>query len=315
MLLDKRINYKPFEYPEVMTFVDKMNQTFWVHNEVDFTADIQDYKANLTDIERSIVRKSLLAISQVEVAVKSFWGDLYRHIPKPEFNCLGMTLGESEVRHSEAYSRLIDVLHLTDEYEKILQVPVFRKKIEMLDEHYVGQDFVRQLIFFTIVIENSSLFSQFANVIALSTFKGLMKNITNMINWTVVDEDSHADTGVYIVNLFRREYPHMLPSQQEIDERVKAYISYEEELLGWIYEDGEFPWFSKKDMINFMKYRVDLALTKVGYTKVFNITDAEYKPMYWFDEAVYSNSNPDFFATRPTDYSKHNKAFTADALF
>ena len=43
-IFDKRENYKPFEYPEIMQFVDSMNKSFWVHSEVEFTADIQDFK-------------------------------------------------------------------------------------------------------------------------------------------------------------------------------------------------------------------------------------------------------------------------------
>lgn len=314
MLLDKRVNYKPFEYPEIVQFADRMNQTFWVHSEVDFTADVQDFNSNLTDVERSIIKKSLLAISQVEVSVKSFWSDLYKHIPKPEFNGVGVTFGESEFRHSEAYSRLLDVLNLADEYEKLLEVPAFKKKLEMLDEHYNNKSFIEKLLFFTIVIENSSLFSQFANVVALTHYKGLMKNISNMINWTIVDEDTHSDFGIYILNKLREE-GYTLPTQEELEAAVKSYIEYEQTLIDWIFEEGEYEWYSKEDILNFMKYRIDLALTKSGYTKVFNITDEQYKKMYWFDEFAYANSLTDFFAQRPVDYTKHNKAFTSDALF
>lgn len=61
-LFDKRINYKPFEYPEVMDFVDMMNKTFWVHKEIDFTADIQDFGAQLSFTEKEVVKRSLLSI-------------------------------------------------------------------------------------------------------------------------------------------------------------------------------------------------------------------------------------------------------------
>ena len=40
-IFDKRVNFKPFEYPETMDFVDKMNKTFWVHSEVEYTSDVQ----------------------------------------------------------------------------------------------------------------------------------------------------------------------------------------------------------------------------------------------------------------------------------
>jgi len=80
-VFDKRVSYKPFEYPEVLQFVDAINKTFWVHSEVDFTADIQDFHSNLTHAERMAIKKSLLAIAQIEVAVKTFWGNLYIIFP------------------------------------------------------------------------------------------------------------------------------------------------------------------------------------------------------------------------------------------
>ena len=72
-IFDKRVNFKPFEYPETMDFVDKMNKTFWVHSEVEFTSDVQHFHSHLSDIEREVVKRSLLGIAQVEVAVKTFW--------------------------------------------------------------------------------------------------------------------------------------------------------------------------------------------------------------------------------------------------
>ncbi|SDL29375.1 Ribonucleotide reductase, small chain [Salinimicrobium catena] len=98
-IFEKRVNYKPFEYPEILKFTEAINKSFWVHSEVDFTADVQDFHSYLSPNEKQVVKRSLLAIAQIEVAVKSFWGDLYTHLPKPEFNGLGSTFAECEFRH------------------------------------------------------------------------------------------------------------------------------------------------------------------------------------------------------------------------
>ena len=109
-IFDKRLSYKPFEYPGIYQFTEAINNAFWVHSEVDFTADTQDFHSHLSPAERSAIKNSLLAIAQIEVAVKSFWGNLYHHFPKPEFNGLGSTFAECEFRHSEAYSHSANVL-------------------------------------------------------------------------------------------------------------------------------------------------------------------------------------------------------------
>lgn len=322
-IFEKRINYKPFEYPEIVKFSEAINKSFWVHSEVDFTADVQDFHAHLSPKEKQVVKRSLLAIAQIEVSVKSFWGDLYHHLPKPEFNGLGSTFAECEFRHSEAYSRLLEVLNYNNEFENLLQTPVINKRIEYLSEalaHTRSSDrkkYVFSLILFSILIENVSLFSQFAIVLSFTRFKGVMKNISNIIAWTSVDEQVHANAGIYIVNQIKEEFPEFFDknTKDEIREIVKESITVEAEILEWIFADGEINNISKNDLLNFMKYRVDDSLKQIGLEKIYKISEESYQPMLWFEEEIFANSLDDFFAKRPVDYTKHDKSITADDLF
>ncbi|MBX9449909.1 MAG: ribonucleotide-diphosphate reductase subunit beta [Taibaiella sp.] len=322
-IFDKRVNYKPFEYPEVLGFTEALNKSFWVHSEVDFTADVQDFHTMLQDNEMMAIKRALLAIAQIEVAVKSFWGNLYHHLPKPEFNGLGSTFAECEFRHSEAYSRLLDVLGYNDEFEKLLEVPVIKSRIEYLSKALSNtksenpREYMISLVLFTILIENVSLFSQFAIILSFTRFKGLMKNVSNIIAWTSVDEQIHANAGIYIINQIRKENPGFLDEKtvQTINESVEESLKVEAEILDWIFELGEIDHANKKNLLNFMKFRVDDSFKKIGLTPIFNITDAEYQPMLWFEEEVFSNSLDDFFAKRPVDYTKHDKSISADDLF
>lgn len=322
-IFDKRVNYKPFEYPEVLGFTDLLNKSFWVHAEVDFTADVQDFHTILLPNEKMAVKRSLLAIAQIEVAVKSFWGDLYHHLPKPEFNGLGSTFAECEFRHSEAYSRLLDVLGYNDEFAQLIHVPVIKNRIEYLSKalsHTKSdnpKEYVFSLILFSILIENVSLFSQFAIILSFTRFKGVMKNISNIIAWTSVDEQVHANAGIYIVNQIKKEYPEFFDeaSVAQIISIVKDSIQVEADILDWIFEEGEIDHATKRNLLNFMKYRVDDSFKKIGLTPIFNVTDAGYQPMIWFEEEVFANSLDDFFAKRPVDYTKHDKSISADDLF
>ena len=219
-------------------------------------------------------------------------------------------------RHSDAYARLIEVMGYNDEFKKLLEIPVFKKKLELFEKHFGPDiDFVDKLFFFVIVIENSSLFSQFANILAMSRFKGAMKNIANMIAWSSIDEQGHSNAGIFILNQIFQEHPEMKKSQEAVEEIIKDYIAYESELLDWIFEEGEFEWYTKEDVVNFMKFRVDTALEQMGYNKIYNITPEQYSKMKWFDEEVFSGESDDFFAKRPTAYTKHDKPFDAESLF
>ena len=310
-IFDKRTNYKPFEYPEVLVFTEAMNKTFWVHSEVDFTADIQDYKVNLTDIERIIFTRSILSIAQTEVVVKPFWADLYKYFPKPEINGMGVTFAESEFRHSEAYSRILEVNGLEKEFELALRSKPFRDYNDFVTSYMTSEDIASKSTFFSLIIENGSLFSKFSNVLAFTRFKGIMKNTSNIIAWTSSDEDIHANGGIWIINQLRKE-GYLKITQQEVNEMCEEYIQVESNLLDWIYQYGELDWFSKYDMLNFIKVRIDEALVKAGFNKVFN---AKSPKMEWFNEEIYSQALVDFFAARPVDYTKHDKSITANDLF
>ena len=105
-IFSKRVNLKPYEYPELYEYVSAIRHSYWVHTEFNFVKDIQDFKVEVSEKEKSAIKNSMLAIAQIEVAVKSFWGDIYKKMPKPEIGAVGATFAESEVRHTDAYSHL-----------------------------------------------------------------------------------------------------------------------------------------------------------------------------------------------------------------
>ena len=271
-IFDKRISYKPFEYPEVMQFVEAINKSYWVHSEVDFTADVQDFQSQLEPHEKNAVKNALLAIAQIEVNVKTFWGNLYNHLPKPELNGLGATFSECEFRHSEAYSRLLEVLGYNDDFLDVVNVPAVKDRIDY---------------------------------------------VSNIIAWTSIDEQIHANGGIYLINKIREEQPDLLNDAdiEAIYDLVDESIEMESNILDWIFEQGELDNVSKKNLLDFMKYRVDDSLKKIGMKTRYNVTPEDYKPMIWFEEEVFANSMDDFFAKRPVDYTKHDKSITANDLF
>ena len=322
-IFDKRISYKPFEYPEVLQFIEAINKSFWVHSEVDFTADIQDFHSQLEPHEKNAVKHALLAIAQIEVSVKTFWGNLYQHLPKPELNGLGATFAECEFRHSEAYSRLLEVLSYNDEFLSVVEIPAVKKRIDFLSNvlknanSTTPKEYVSSLLLFSILIENVSLFSQFAIILSFTRFKGYMKNVSNIIAWTSVDEQIHANAGIYLINKIREEQPDLLTDQdiEEIYQLIDESLKVENEILDWIFELGEIDHVSKENLLHFMRYRVDDSLKKISMPTRYNVSEEEYKPMVWFEEEVFANSLDDFFAKRPVDYTKHDKSITANDLF
>ena len=124
---------KPYEYPELLEYVDAIRHSYWIHTEFNFTSDVQDFKVNVTDAERNALKNTMLAIAQIEVSVKTFWGDIYKRLPKPEIGSVGYTFAESEVRHHDAYSHLLEILGLNNDFNQIKSVPCIIDRVNYLE--------------------------------------------------------------------------------------------------------------------------------------------------------------------------------------
>ena len=142
-----------------------------------------------------------------------------------------------------------------------------------------------------------------------------MKDIRNIIKWTSIDEQLHFNIGVLIVNILRKEYPEMFTREltQEVYKSCKKAIKYEGELLNWVFEKGELPKMSKVDLEDYMKSRVDDSLVALGFEKLFNV--GEPQSLHFFYEEVFADSQDDFFAVRPVDYSLKDMVINGEELF
>ena len=201
-IFERKMSLKPFEYPELYEYVPAIRHSYWIHTEFNFTSDIQDFKTHLSDIERSAIKNAMLAISQIEVAVKSFWGDIYHKIPKPEVGAVGSTFAESEVRHTDAYSHLLEILGLNSEFENLKKNPVIMKRVRYLDaalnnsKSENDREYSESILLFSLFIEHVSLFSQFLIIMAFNKHKNMLKGISNVVEATSKEEQIHGDFGI-----------------------------------------------------------------------------------------------------------------------
>ena len=320
-IFDKREEYKPFEYPQFDELKNKLRHTYWTDTELTFEGDKIDYH-NLEDFEKEIVKRTLTLIATIEVKVKDFWGQLGNHFPKPELSNLGATASESEVRHSDSYDRLLDILGFQEYYKKALQDDAIKGRFTYLDKYLKlsphnsdNRKYVLKLILFSILIENVSLFSQFATLMYFYRYKGIMKDIRNIVKWTSIDESTHFNIGVEIIKVIRSEFPEMFDESLEelVHKASSKSIYHEKRLLDWVFENGELSNLTKENLLSYMKYRVDDSLISLGFKKLYN-EDYPIELKFYYEE-VYADSQDDFFAIRPVDYTLKDVSITGDDIF
>jgi ribonucleoside-diphosphate reductase beta chain len=322
-LFRPRQNLKPYEYPELAEYVDAIRHSYWIHTEFNYTSDINDYKANITDVERSAIKNSMLAIAQIEVAVKTFWGDLYKKMPKPEVGAVGYTFAESEVRHMQAYSHLLEILGLNGEFKDLTEVPVIKERIDYLNRAAApshndnDREYTRAIFLFSLFVEHVSLFSQFLIIMAFQKHKNLFKGISNVVEATSKEEQIHGLFGIDLVNQIKKEEPRWFDEsyEQSVRNMCREAISTEEKLVDWIFEAGELDFLPKAVVNEFIKHRMNNSLKSIGYAPEFETDDDLVAETAWFDEEVIATKHVDFFQKRSINYSKKTRSVTSDDLF
>jgi ribonucleoside-diphosphate reductase beta chain len=322
-LFKKRFNIKPYEYPELYEYVGSIRHSYWIHTEFNYVSDVQDFKVNISETERQAIKNTMLAIAQIEVAVKAFWGDIYKKMPKPEIAAVGFTFAESEVRHMDAYSHLLEILGLNEEFKNISKIPALMERVNYLEnvinvsKSEKDQDYALALLLFSLFIEHVSLFSQFLIMMSFNKHKNLFKGISNAVEATSKEEQIHGLFGIELINLIKVENPDWF--NDEFKEKVKvacqqAYDS-EEKVLDWILEKGELSFLSKETILEFIKNRLNNSLQSIGLNKVFPVDNKLLEETNWFDEEVVSTKHGDFFVKRSINYNKRSQSITGDDLF
>ena len=322
-IFEKRINLKPYEYPHLYEYVPAIRHSYWIHSEFNFTSDIQDFKIQLTDSERSAIKNTMLAISQIEVAVKSFWGDIYHRIPKPEIGSVGSTFAESEVRHADAYSHLLEILGLNSEFKELKKKPAIMKRVRYLETALKNsksddnREYAESILLFSLFIEHVSLFSQFLIIMAFNKHKNMLKGISNVVEATSKEEQIHGDFGIDLIKILQKENPDWFTKNyhESIELMCKDAFEAESEVVDWIFENGELDFLPKAVVNEFLKNRFNNSLESIGIEKVFDVDQDLVSETEWFDDEIIGTKHGDFFVKRSINYSKKTQSITSDDLF
>jgi ribonucleoside-diphosphate reductase beta chain len=322
-IFEKRISLKPYEYPQLYEYVPAIRHSYWIHTEFNFTSDIQDFKSRLSTIERSAIKNTMLAISQIEVAVKSFWGDLYLRMPKPEIGAVGSTFAESEVRHADAYSHLLEVLGLNSEFKALKKKPVIMKRVQYLENALRNaksdddKKYAEAVLLFSLFIEHVSLFSQFLIIMSFNKHKNMLKGISNVVEATSKEEQIHGDFGIDLIRILQEEHPEWFTGQyhHHIQQLCKEAFEAESDLVDWIFEDGELDFLPKNVVCEFLKNRFNKSLESIAIAPVFEVDESLVGETEWFDDEIIGTKHGDFFVKRSVNYSKRTQSITSDDLF
>ena len=312
-LFDERIAYKPFEYPEYYTegWLPQA-QSFWLHTEIPMTADVKDWNEKLTPAEKHLVGNILLGFAQTECAVSDYWTQkVVGWFPKHEIQQMAMMFGSQETIHAVAYSYLNETLGLED-FEAFLHEPATADRFENLVS-YEGKDKVgiaKSLAVFSAFAEGVSLYSAFA-VLYSFQLRNLLKGIGQQMKWSVRDESLHSKMGCQLFRHMCEETPGLKEEcKDHVLEAADIMVDLELKYIDKMFEQGDIENLKKEDLKNFIKKRANEKIVELGYTESsqhFGYNEDKASALDWFYHLTGGVTHTDFFAIRPTDYSKANE--------
>jgi ribonucleoside-diphosphate reductase beta chain len=322
-IFTEQVSRKPNRYPWTDQFIEAMHNGFWTDKEFSFKSDIQQFKVELSDQEREIIVRTLSAIGQIEVAVKTFWAKLGENLPHPSLSDLGYVMANVEVIHNNAYERLLQILGLEDIFEENLKLEWIQGRVKYLRKytHKFYKDSKKQylyaLILFTLFVENVSLFSQFYIINWFARNKNVLKDTDQQVKYTRNEENIHALVGIKIINTIKEEHPELF--DKELEERIlheaEEALTAESKIVDWMVNGYKEDGLNADLLKGFIKNRIISSLDQIGFKAPFEVDNDALEATMWFEEELMGNNMADFFHTRPTEYSKKNQSFDEEDLF
>lgn len=314
-IFEERDNIQPYEYPHLIKYAEAIHESFWTAEHFTYDSDVLDFKTKLSSKEQEVVKRSMLAIGTIENKVKTFYSRIDMRLPKPEIADVGHTFAGNEVIHHLAYARLLGLLGLEKDFEKVLEVPCMDGRFKYLSKYLRGvnsrsnKEFTKSLILFTLLIENSALFTQFLIIASFNKYKNqTLSNFSTVVSATGREENLHGQFGAELIKIIAKENPEWFDEEmeQKIRGSVRKAYKAEVEVLEWIFAKGELNFMPKKVVTEYLKNRFNHSLEQIGYEKEYEIDEKLLEKTEFFDNSVKCSISFDFFKDKSSEYAQKN---------
>jgi ribonucleoside-diphosphate reductase beta chain len=152
--------------------------------------------------------------------------------------------------------------------------------------------------------------------------RNLLKGIGQQMKWSVRDESLHSKMGCQLFRHMCEEFPELLEeAKTTIYEAAHIIRDLEHKFIDRIFEKGDLENLKAGDLKEFITKRVNEKLAELGYNPIpggddyFEFDEVKASELDWFYNLTGGVTHTDFFAMRPTDYSKAGEGENWDDLF
>ena len=134
-----------------------------------------------------------------------------------------------------------------------------------------------------------------------------MKGLSQIVQYSALDEQLHSETGCKLFRTLIEEYPEIWIDQlkKQIYDAARLTIELEDNFIDKAFEMGDVEGLTKKDMKNYIRERCNHRLKDLGLKSNWRNLDKEaLERMRWVEYLIAGVGHTDFFAQRVSSYSK-----------
>lgn len=296
------------DYPEAVEFANTQLSIFWLPDEIQVEKDIQDLRVNMNEAEKHGVITTLKLFTLYElVAGNEYWGGkIVKTFKRPDIQRMANAFSFFEINvHAVFYNKLNEVLGLdtVDFYNDYVNDPALKERMDFIDGIVSSKDTAESLMAFSMV-EGAILYSSFAFLKHFqSQGKNMLNNVVAGVNFSVRDENLHAEGGAWLYRTLMSELGCEPSSMQDKAHNLADKIlEHESQIINKIFEKGDIKGITEHQMVEFVKSRLNLCLKNLGMEPLYEIT---YNPISsWFYKGINSIQFHDFFYRVGNEYQR-----------
>lgn len=290
-------------------------RAFWVHDEIDYTSDLDDWNS-LTDDERSFIEYILAFFAGSDgIVMENLVNNFCSEVKISEARSFYSFQTMIENIHGITYSLLIDT-YVKDRkrrdrlFNAIENIPVVEKKarwaMKWMDKNRYS--FGTRLVAFSIV-EGVFFSGAFCSIFWLKDRNKMVKALGHSNELIARDEGLHVK---FAVTLFHHLYNR--PDEKTIHEMFKEAVEIEKEFILEAIP-CDMIGMNKRSMSEYIEFVADRLLSQLGYSKIYDA-----KCPFDFMNKIGMDGKTNFFEKRVSEYVKsgektiNSKSFAMDDM-
>jgi ribonucleoside-diphosphate reductase beta chain len=288
----------PIEHDDIWQFYKLQEACFWTAEEIDLSADLNDWANKLNDNERHFIKHVLAFFAASDGIVNENLAENF--VAEVQYTEAKFFYGFQimmENIHSETYSLLIDT-YINDPKEKdylfnaIETMDCVKKKADWALRWIENGNFAERIVAFA-AVEGIFFSGSFCSIFWLKK-RGLMPGLTFSNELISRDEGMHCD---FACLLYNEHIQHKL-DPQVVRDIIADAVSIEKEFVSDALPVNLIGMNSDM-MCQYIEFVADRLLAELGQPKIWNVEN----PFPWMD-MINLQGKTNFFEKRVGEYQK-----------